>query len=115
MGTRDCKQRSAMATPSKGEAGLTGQWRTQRPVVDHSRCTVAKNPSAPCYRCWEFCPEAVIERRSPIEINLDYCKGCGICAEECPRDAITMVSENTVDHADPEQSTAEHENVEVED
>jgi Pyruvate/2-oxoacid:ferredoxin oxidoreductase delta subunit len=22
---------------------------------------------------------------------LDYCKGCGICAEECPRKAIQML------------------------
>ncbi|MCK4728041.1 MAG: 4Fe-4S binding protein, partial [Desulfobacterales bacterium] len=22
-----------------------------------------------------------------------YCKGCGICAHECPKDAITMVME----------------------
>jgi pyruvate ferredoxin oxidoreductase delta subunit len=24
---------------------------------------------------------------------MDYCKGCGICAEECPAKAITMVDE----------------------
>ena len=27
----------------------------------------------------------------PVEIDLEYCKGCGICAEECPAKAITMV------------------------
>jgi len=27
------------------------------------------------------------------KVNLDYCKGCGICAKECPKDAITMVLE----------------------
>ncbi|HUV56452.1 MAG TPA: 4Fe-4S binding protein [Dehalococcoidales bacterium] len=28
-----------------------------------------------------------------FEANLFYCKGCGICAEECRRKAITMVEE----------------------
>jgi len=27
------------------------------------------------------------------EIDLKYCKGCGICAEECARKAIRMVDE----------------------
>ena len=26
-------------------------------------------------------------------INLDFCKGCGICAEECPKKFIEMVKE----------------------
>jgi pyruvate ferredoxin oxidoreductase delta subunit len=26
--------------------------------------------------------------------NLFYCKGCGICARECPADAIGMVDES---------------------
>jgi len=27
------------------------------------------------------------------EIDLDFCKGCGICVEECPCGAIEMVPE----------------------
>jgi len=27
------------------------------------------------------------------EHNYDYCKGCGVCANECPTDAIKMVLE----------------------
>ena len=29
----------------------------------------------------------------PVEIDLTYCKGCGICAEECPAGAIGMERE----------------------
>jgi pyruvate ferredoxin oxidoreductase delta subunit len=28
-----------------------------------------------------------------VEVNYDYCKGCGICAQECPVKAISMVPE----------------------
>jgi len=28
-----------------------------------------------------------------IEHNFYYCKGCGICAQECPTDAIAMKDE----------------------
>ncbi len=99
MGTRDCKQDCAMASPSAGEAGDTGHWRTQRPVVDETKCTAVKSDGAGCYRCWLYCPEAVIQRKVPIEIDMRFCKGCGICAEECPTDAITMEPETPA--ADP--------------
>ena len=30
----------------------------------------------------------------------EWCKGCGICAEECPRKAITMVEGRSADETD---------------
>lgn len=82
-----------MASPSIGEAGTTGHWRTTRPVINHEKCSAAKK-GANCYLCSDFCPEAVIPRDTPITIDLEYCKGCGICAEECPTGAIVMAPEN---------------------
>ncbi len=48
-----------------------------------------------CKTCVSFCPEGLMSLRgkSSLEIAYDYCKGCGICAQECPRAAIEMVPE----------------------
>ncbi len=83
----------AMSTPCVGEAGRTGDWRSARPVLDAGRCLAAKAGKVTCQICWAHCPDAVIEQGAPPRIDLEYCKGCGICAEECPADAIAMVPE----------------------
>jgi len=50
-----------------------------------------------CDNCYGVCPDnAVIKLASPEEpyaFDYDYCKGCGICAKECPCGAIEMVPE----------------------
>ncbi len=78
-----------------GEAGKTGTWSKLKPVIDLNKCIPAKSGKPSCFNCWLYCPEAVIERKIPPEINLEYCKGCGICAEECPVRAITMEEVNS--------------------
>lgn len=77
----------ARSRPSKGEAGRTGDWRSHTPVIDHDGCSGKDT----CLLCWLYCPDGLISREFPLEIDLEYCKGCGICAEECPRKAIEMV------------------------
>ncbi|HEX5086382.1 MAG TPA: FAD-dependent oxidoreductase, partial [Nocardioides sp.] len=49
-----------------------------------------------CDNCYALCPDDAVIKLGPpgqYEIDLDYCKGCGICVEECPAGAITMVPE----------------------
>jgi len=50
-----------------------------------------------CDNCYGVCPDnAVIKLGRPgerYEIDLDFCKGCGLCAVECPCGAIEMVPE----------------------
>lgn len=47
-----------------------------------------------CDNCYIYCPEIVVTREANThEIDLDYCKGCGICANECPVGFIRMEPE----------------------
>ena len=48
-----------------------------------------------CNTCWFLCPDGVILSRNGVaDFDYDYCKGCGICAEECPRGAIILEEES---------------------
>ena len=49
-----------------------------------------------CDNCYGVCPDNAVIKLGPgkgFEINEDYCKGCGICVNECPCGAIEMVKE----------------------
>jgi NADPH-dependent glutamate synthase beta subunit-like oxidoreductase len=50
-----------------------------------------------CDNCYGVCPDnAVIKLGQPgelYEIDLDFCKGCGLCVAECPSGAIQMIPE----------------------
>jgi len=84
----------ARSTLCKAEAGKTGDWRSSRPEIDHKKCIPSKSGKPSCHLCWMYCPEGIVKRSVPVEIDYDYCKGCGICAEECPAKAIEMVEED---------------------
>jgi 2-oxoacid:acceptor oxidoreductase delta subunit (pyruvate/2-ketoisovalerate family) len=49
-----------------------------------------------CDNCYGVCPDNAVVKLGPgkrFEFNYDYCKGCGLCAAECPCGAIDMVQE----------------------
>lgn len=65
---------------------LTGDWKTYMPVRDSAKCTR-------CLLCVLFCPDGAVRwkpEKGDVEFNLNFCKGCGICANECPTKAIEM-------------------------
>lgn len=67
----------------------TGSWRTVRPVVNEEACIY-------CGYCSVYCPvQCMIDMKTHFSPNLDFCKGCGICAKECPGKAITMEPEES--------------------
>jgi len=46
-----------------------------------------------CHNCLTYCPDLAVSAspdRLGYEINYDYCKGCCLCVEECPRGAISV-------------------------
>ena len=62
-------------------------------VAEAKRCTVS-NPCTYCEVCQLMCPDLCIirdEETSAIVFDLNYCKGCGLCANYCPHNAIEMV------------------------
>ena len=85
-------------TPIRGiilEAGSahgysTGGWRKLQPTLDRAKCL-------DCMFCWVYCPDSavIVENGKMVGFDLEHCKGCGICAMECPDKvkAITMVLE----------------------
>ena len=51
-----------------------------------------------CDNCYGVCPDNAVTKLGPgkrFEFKYDYCKGCGMCAQECPCGAIAMVPEET--------------------
>ena len=67
----------------------TGGWRSRRPILNRDKCNN-------CMICWVYCPDGTIlvEKSVMTGFDLKHCKGCGICAQECPREAITMIDES---------------------
>jgi len=51
-----------------------------------------------CDNCYGVCPDNAVIKLGPgkgYRFDFDYCKGCGICAQECPCGAIAMGPEPT--------------------
>lgn len=73
----------------------TGDWRSLRPVKDDQSCT-------DCLFCFMFCPDSsiMVEEGKMKGFDLNHCKGCGICAAECPKNSIEMVSEAELQEGD---------------
>lgn len=74
-------------------------WRNERPVVDPAKCSG-------CLKCYMYCPDGAVFKvnnnrelypanrtDTSVALDLDFCKGCGICARCCSTGAITMTPE----------------------
>ena len=65
-------------------------WRIEKPVFNKDYCI-------DCQFCWIYCPDiSIISRdKKMIGVDMDHCKGCGICVEVCPTNpkSLLMYSE----------------------
>jgi len=77
---------------AEAEGIQEGTWDRERALQETERCLSCGTCNL-CLQCVSFCPDASIqpdEDKAAVTIDLDHCKGCGICAYECLRGVITM-------------------------
>ncbi len=77
-------------TEIEGDIGRTAA------LAEAQRCLSCGNCLA-CDNCWVFCPDNAVIKTEELAkdgshylFDLDFCKGCGICAHECPTGYIQM-------------------------
>lgn len=74
-------------------------WRIEKPIFSKDFCI-------DCQFCWIYCPDiSIISRdKKMIGIDMDHCKGCGICVEVCPTNPKSLLM--FPEHADEEAELA---------
>ena len=85
---KDLNPGCVVTEPGSAAQYKTGDWRSQRPVLNKKKCIK-------CGICYMYCPEGCVQanKEGYFEADLFYCKGCGICARECWTQAIAMEEE----------------------
>ena len=61
-------------------------WRLEKPVFNKDYCI-------DCQFCWVYCPDVSIisKDKKMVGIDMDHCKGCGICVEVCPTNPKSLL------------------------
>lgn len=71
-------------------AARTGLWRTLRPEIDPELCRHC------AWVCSTLCPDGAITANGGVPvIDLEHCKGCLVCVEQCPWHAISVLPGRT--------------------
>jgi NADPH-dependent glutamate synthase beta subunit-like oxidoreductase len=78
-----------------GFAEVIGDLTEENALFEARRCMSCGN-CFECDNCYGICPDNAITKLGEgkrFEFKYDYCKGCGMCATECPCGAIDIVPE----------------------
>jgi Pyruvate/2-oxoacid:ferredoxin oxidoreductase delta subunit len=81
---------------SSGFAEVVGDLDEDNALYEARRCMSCGN-CFECDNCYGVCPDNAITKLGPgkrFEFKYDYCKGCSLCATECPCGAIKMIAED---------------------
>lgn len=71
---------------SSSYTASVSDWRLIKPIFNKDYCI-------DCQFCWIYCPDVSIISRDKkmIGVDMDHCKGCGICAEVCPTNPKSLL------------------------
>ena len=73
-------------SPSNSFTASVADWRIEKPIFNKDFCI-------DCQFCWIYCPDISIISRDKklIGVDMDHCKGCGICVEVCPTNPKSLL------------------------
>ena len=73
-------------SPNNSYMASVADWRLVKPVFNKDYCI-------DCQFCWIYCPDVSIISRDKkmIGVDMDHCKGCGICVEVCPTNPKSLL------------------------
>jgi Pyruvate/2-oxoacid:ferredoxin oxidoreductase delta subunit len=87
-----CLERFAKESRRTSRSLRNNTFSKQTALKESARCLSCGRCNL-CQQCVLSCPEvclAVDRKNKRIMLDLEHCKGCGICSYECPRHIITM-------------------------
>ena len=79
-------QRDRNYSENNSYQATVADWRLIKPVFNKDYCI-------DCQFCWIYCPDVSIISRDKkmIGIDMDHCKGRGICVEVCPTNPKSLL------------------------
>ena len=86
-------------TPKEARSGfeeIFGNLSEKQALAEAHRC-FSCGMCYHCGNCYVFCPDGSVLKEESKDfnvINYEYCKGCGICENECPVGVIEMERED---------------------